>query len=310
MRTETDHLPEEKQDELKRAVKILKCEFAKTLEGGTSAHRRNGRILKIILFGSYARTDWVDEGPEGYQSDYDLLVIVSHKPLTDIATYWYTAEDRLLDDEEIETVVNIAVYSMKEVNDALREGEFFFSEIIEDGIMLYEIKGTKPSGHTLYQFAKPRTLTPQRAFEIADKYCRYWTKKARSGLKLFRFSYKEKEWNDAAFMLHQTVERAYNAFLLTRTLYTPKSHNIKFLRSLTEDIDRGMVEAWPRSERRQRAAFEILKRAYNDARYSMKFTITTEQLEWLGARAERLIELVEAACEKRLAELKAKAGTE
>ena len=87
MRTEADHLPEEKQAELTKAVKILKSEFTKILEGGTSPHRRNGRILKIILFGSYARNDWVDEGPEGYQSDYDLLVIVSHKSLTDIATY-------------------------------------------------------------------------------------------------------------------------------------------------------------------------------------------------------------------------------
>lgn len=310
MRTEPDHLPEEKQDELKRAVKILKCEFTKILEGGTSAHRRNGRILKIILFGSYARTDWVDEGPEGYQSDYDRLVIVSHEPLTDIAVYWYTAEDRLLHDEEIETVVNIAVYSMKEVNDALREGEFFFSEIIDDGIMLYELKGTKPSGHKLYQFAKPRALPPQRAFEIADRHFRHWTTKAKKGLRGFRFFYEDENWNDAALMLHQTVERAYNAFLLTRTLYTPKSHNIKFLRSVAESIDRGLAEAWPRGQRRDRAAFELLKRAYNDSRYSDKFTVTTEQLDWLGARAERLIELVEAACEKHLAKLKAEAGME
>ena len=308
MNTEPDRLPEEKRAELARVVKILKAEFAGRVEGGTAPYRRNGRILKIILFGSYARDDWVDEGPEGYQSDYDLLVIVSHKPLTNIAAYWYTAEDRILHDESIRTVVNIAVYSIGEVNDALRAGEFFFAEIIQDGVTLYELKGTKPSGQALYRLTRPHRLTPEQTFGIADKHFGQWMEKAQSGLKTFRFCQGEGQWNDAALMLHQTVERTYNAFLLTQTLYTPKTHNIKFLRSVAEGIDRNLAEAWPRDSQRDRTAFELLKRAYNDSRYSEHYTITADQLAWLGGRAERLMELVEAACGRHLAALKAEAG--
>jgi len=35
-----------------------------------------GKLLKIILFGSYARGDWVDDSVGRYLSDYDLLVVV------------------------------------------------------------------------------------------------------------------------------------------------------------------------------------------------------------------------------------------
>ena len=43
---------------------------------------------------------------------------------------------------------------------------------------------------------------------------------------------------DAAFAIHQAVERAYICVLLVHTLYFPRSHNIKFLRSLAEDVEK------------------------------------------------------------------------
>src|SRR5690606_26819040 len=74
--------------------------------------------------------------------------------------------------------------------------------------------------------------------------------------------------NAAAFALHQAVERAYGCYLLTHTFYFPRSHNIKFLRSLAEDKDERLVAAWPRDSKIDRRRFELLKRAYVEARYS------------------------------------------
>jgi len=87
------------QEELARAVRILMEEFEAAISLGNQPWKRGGRILKILLFGSYARNDWVDDPENGYQSDFDLLIIVSHEKLTDIADYWYIAEDRILRDE-------------------------------------------------------------------------------------------------------------------------------------------------------------------------------------------------------------------
>lgn len=119
MRNDVDHLPEVQQGELARVVNTLREEFSRAIVSATQPWKKNGKILKVILFGSYAREDWVDEPENGYQSDFDLLIIVSHEDLTDIADYWYIAEDRILHDAEIGRPVNIIVHTLHEVNQAL-----------------------------------------------------------------------------------------------------------------------------------------------------------------------------------------------
>src|SRR5258705_11817771 len=106
MRTSIDHLPQVQQDELARVVQLLMGEFEQAISRATQASRRNGKIYKIILFGSYAREDWVDEPETGYQSDFDLLIFVSHADLTNIADYCYVAEDTILRHETTGTPLN------------------------------------------------------------------------------------------------------------------------------------------------------------------------------------------------------------
>ncbi len=82
MKSEPDHLPQSKQHELEPIQHILLEEFAAATANATASHKRNGKVLKIILFGSFARDDWVDEPENGYQSDYDLLTPTSPRSLT------------------------------------------------------------------------------------------------------------------------------------------------------------------------------------------------------------------------------------
>src|SRR3546814_3600139 len=73
--------------------------------------RKGARILKIILFGSHARGDWVDAplSANQYKSDYDILIIVSQKELTDRAAYWAKAEERLIRAYTIEKTLSTPV---------------------------------------------------------------------------------------------------------------------------------------------------------------------------------------------------------
>jgi len=111
---------------------------------------------------------------------------------------------------------------------------------------------------------------------------------------------------NAAFQIHQAVAAAYACFLLVHTFYFPRSHNIKFLRSLAEDVDTRLFEAWPREQRADRRRFELLKRAYVEARYSDQYDASAEDLEWLTDRARRLPDLVSGLCRARIAELKSR----
>jgi uncharacterized protein len=162
MKTNLDHLPTAKQRELEHIKTVLMREFEAAIAGGTQDWRRNGKILKIILFGSFGRTDWVDEPQNGYQSDWDLLIVVSHEKLTDIADYWFVAENKLLRDPEVGRPVNIIVHTTKEVNNALSKGRYFWVDIIRDGVMLYELPD--------YALATPMLPTPADAYETAKSY--------------------------------------------------------------------------------------------------------------------------------------------
>mgnify|MGYP001275687571 CR=1 FL=1 len=305
MRRDVDHLPAVQQGELERVQRVLMEEFAEAISKATTPSRKNGKILKIILFGSYAREDWVDEPENGYQSDFDLLVVVNHEDLTDIAHYWYVAEDRILRDAEIQRPVNIIVHSLDGVNQSLRRGEYFWVDIARDGILLYELP--------CHPLATPAPLTAADAYLMANQYFEEWLPSIDRALTTASDQVQkgadDRGWRkDAAFTLHQAVERAYICFLLVRTLYFPRSHNIKFLRSLAEDNEPRLIEAWPRERRIDRRRFQLLKRAYVEARYSTAYEITVEELNAILYCVGTLRDLVEQVSRERLEGLRAATG--
>ena len=307
MRTGTDHLPEKQQRELERVTALFLSEFDQAIAGGTQPFRKSGKILKIILFGSYSRNDWVDEPLNGYQSDFDLLIIVSHEKLTDIADYWYVAEDKILRDPAIGRTVNIVVHTLQEVNDALATGQYFFTDIARDGIVLYELPN-----HPL------STSTPPTAKDACAQATAYFGEKS-GGLGIWLETARDqmakatdvgRYRKHAAFNLHQAAETAYACFLLVRTLYVPRSHNIKFLRSLAEEMEPRLIEAWPRDSRVDRRRFELLRRAYVEARYSASYEISAEDLGAPTASVTRLRDIVEQVCTERLETLRTDAAAE
>ncbi|MCB4861716.1 HEPN domain-containing protein [Sphingobium sp. PNB] len=305
MKTDLDHLPDVQRGELARVQKILLGEFAEATSRASQSWKRNGRILKIVLFGSYSRTDWVDEPENGYQSDFDLLIIVSHADLTDIADYWYIAEDKILHDDAVRRPVNIIVHTLDEVNQGLRKGEYFWVDIAREGIVLYELPGSS--------LVAPQPLTSRDAFEMASKY--YWEqiKSLDNWIDLAEYAVSKSEgdidWKrKAAFNFHQAAETAYACFLLVRTLYFPRSHNIKFLRSLAEDIETRLISAWPRGTRAERRLFELLKRAYVEARYSAAYDINAEDLEAIARSVRMLRDAVEISACERIEQLRVDAG--
>lgn len=298
VRADLDHLPHRQQHELERIRTTLLTEFEAAINsggGGTQSWRRDGKVLKIILFGSYARTDWVDEPDNGYLSDFDLLVIVSHEKLTNIHEYWFVAEDKILRDPAVGRTLNVIVHTMTEVNQALSRGEYFWTDIIRDGIVLYELPG--------FPFARPQPMTTKDAAAMAQRYFNDWSTKVTESLAGYAFYRDRGNLRDAAYNLHQAVERAYIGFLLVHTFYFPRSHNIKFLRSLAEDVDQRLTAAWPREGRPERRRFEMLKRAYVEARYGDQYDISIEDLEILSNSAKTLSGLVASVCEERLAKL-------
>ena len=306
MRTDLDHLPANKQRELERVKQIIFEEFADSIALATMSWKKKGRIDKIILYGSYARGGWVDEPhtAKGYRSDFDLLIIVSDKRLTDKVEFWPKIEDRLdrelAIDKTLHTPVNLIIHTMQEVNDGLAHGRYFFMDIATDGIALYEYDDK--------ELHKPKPKTPDEALDMAQEYFDEWYTSAMRAHVNYGDDLK-RGWNkEAAFMLHQATERLYHCVLLVCTFYTPHVHNLAFLRTQAERLDMRLVDAWPRELKSDRRHFEKLKEAYVKARYSKHYRITEEELRWLGKRVEELGRAVHAICSERLEQLRRTAG--
>lgn len=306
MRTDLDHLPPAKQRELERVVRILFEQFADAIAIATSDWKKQARILKVILYGSYARGGWVDEPhtAKGYQSDFDLLVIVNNDKLTDRIEFWATAEDRLNRElaitKTLRTPVNFIVHTLAEMNDGLAHGRYFFIDIARDGIALYQSEDT--------EFHEPKPKTPDQALAMAREYFEEWYPSANKRSDGAKFHLGQGNLRDAAFDFHQTAERLYHCVLLVCTFYTPHVHNLGFLRTQAERIDPRLIDAWPRNNRTDRSRFEKLKEAYVKARYSKHFRISEDELVWLSERVDVLGQVVQVICEDRIAALEQSAA--
>ena len=302
MRTGLDHLPSAKRRELERVVQILFEEFDEARSLATQEWKKKGRILKIILYGSYARGNWVDEPhtAKGYQSDFDLLVIVNDKRLVDRVQYWVKAEERLNRELSItrtlKTPVNFIVHTLDEVNEGLADGRFFFMDVVRDGVAIYQSDDS--------ELAEPRPKTPAQALAMAKEYYDDWFPSAAALQEGTNFYIGKGRFKEAAFSLHQATERLYHCVLLVCTFYTPHIHNLAFLRTQAERLDRRLAEVWPAGGRKERAMFEKLKDAYVKARYSKHYRITADELAWLSERVSELAKAVEVVCLERIRVLK------
>jgi predicted nucleotidyltransferase/HEPN domain-containing protein len=291
-----NHLPDRKRRELSRALKIIFEEFETAQQSKLSEKQKAGRILKVILFGSYSRGGWVEDHKSGYRSDYDILVVVNMHSVGEENELWHDVSDHFLREllvtKTIETPVNVIVHTLQDVNDQLARGRPFFIDIIRDGIILYEKDG--------HPFVAPKPLSEEDARAEAKGYFGEWFRLSQQALEVAKLALERDIWRHGSFMLHQATEEAYHCVLLVLTLYSPKSHRLKSLRSSAERLEPRLIEAWPRDTKFARRCFERLDRAYVDARYSPHYEITEEELRWLIERIQVLQNLVEQVCKEKL----------
>jgi predicted nucleotidyltransferase/HEPN domain-containing protein len=289
MKTSLDHLPENKQANVQTIGDIIHDEFEQ-VTGFANGKKKHSRIVLIILFGSYAKGTWVNDPENGYISDYDILVVLNRSELVEEYRIWHTAEERIT--RKLNAPVNILVHTLADVNERIAQGHYFFSDIREEGIQLYQYNGS--------QLVEPGELSAEEAKSIAKKHYEQWFENASDFLDGYQFYFEKGKLKLAAFSLHQVAEHFYACILLVYTNYRPKSHNLKLLSSLCIQQSKDLRDVFPQDKKFNRRCFELLKRAYIEARYSEHYEITEEELGWLEERVKRLKELTETLCRERI----------
>jgi HEPN domain-containing protein/predicted nucleotidyltransferase len=277
MKASIDHLPETKQTKLAAIAGAIRAEAP--------------AAGMIVLFGSHARGDWVEDAETGYQSDYDLLVVVESAEAVEDHALWTRVEAAARSLAE-PSPVTVIVHDFRELNQQIRRGQFFFAEVWEQGVVLYDAKR--------FTLATPKGGTAAERKALAEEYFDQWFTSAYGFFKNYKFSVGEGDLNIAAFLLHQATERYLTTALLVFTGKKPHTHDIEALGKLVAAEHPLLSEPFPMATAADERLFKLLKRAYIESRYSKSYRITAEELGTLGERVRDLAGRVERACRERI----------
>ncbi|MCD7972907.1 MAG: HEPN domain-containing protein [Candidatus Azobacteroides sp.] len=260
----------------------------------------------IILFGSYARNDYVvyDEKEEFnkvqfFVSDYDILVVTSGisdgiagKALDHVEDLYYRSVKEK--DADRQPPLQFINEDIKKLNKDLTAGQYFYTQIKQEGIVLYD------SG----KFKLARRRKPD--MEDTKKKAEYhFEEKFQSGNEFVlgaEFYYSKNIFKKAAFNLHQACENYYYAIRLVYTQKNNKQHNLSKLSASVRKYSADLAKVFPRDTAEEKRLFNLIKVAYVDGRYNPDFKVTKEDIDALFPKVELLRDITQQLCEAKIEE--------
>ena len=288
MKNSIDFLPERKQRDLRELAALIRDEVKD--------------VVMIILYGSYAANTYVERDERRdygvrtiYMSDYDLLVVTKRRLGERESTVEARIRERFAAGKNDENLPRPQIIneSISKLNDALTMGRYFYVEIVAKGIMLYD------SGEC--QLATPGELDYAEIKKMAEE---SYDDKFSDGLDFFKganFYYQEENYHMTAFMLHQATESFLKTIPLVYILYGYKEHDLQFLIEKCKPYTLELAKVFPCDTDEEKRLFDLLRRAYLEARYNKKnFIVTKADIDALVPKIELLRNIVEKVCRERL----------
>jgi HEPN domain-containing protein len=292
-------LPSKRQAELVRIREIVQEELQAKIASSRKARTKRFRILDFIHYIPPCPSRPIH--PE--KEDALLLIIVSHRALADMSAFWEEVEDRLNQDLTIRQNVICLVHSMNAASQHIEERTSLLNSIARDGHrLLFFASGSSAKKFTFSNAAESKPAESAHA-TIQEDYS-LWKTSASQSIFLAQVSLKQGSgWDSrSAFLLHQASENAYRMFFSTVTAYTPATHQLRRMRHLARAIDSRLEEAWNSRASEEERYFDLLCRAYIEARYSLTYRTSEAALRWQADRVAKLIEIADALCLERLGE--------
>ncbi len=288
MKNSIDFLPERKQRDLHELAALIRDEVKD--------------VVMIILYGSYAANTYVERDERRdygvrtiYMSDYDLLVVTKRRLGERESTVEARVRERFAAGKNDENLPRPQIIneSISKLNDALTMGRYFYVEIVAKGIMLYD------SGEC--QLATPGELDYAEIKKMAEE---YYGDKFSDGLDFFKganFYYQEENYHMTAFMLHQATESFLKTIPLVYILYGYKEHDLQFLIEKCKPYTLELAKVFPCDTDEEKRLFDLLRRAYLEARYNKKnFIVTKADIDALVPKIELLRDIVEKVCKRQI----------
>lgn len=252
---------------------------------------------KILCYG-YRTSNYQDwscfKEDTGYQetvkATFDLLVITSndnnqtdHEILQKI--------DLLATSLDCE--ITAVVQSLDAVNELIAKNSRFLTTLYNKAVLVYNT-GTStlitPPAAPSYETIKSKLETTwNKCFCTAERFYKTACFCLDNG------------WNEKAlFDLHQATQHTCMALLRVYTGYRSTTHNLSRLLALIENFSFVPSTIFPCSTEEETALFNLLNKAYSDARYKEDYSIPTETANLLKKRVHQLLLVAEKLYNKKM----------
>ena len=228
-------------------------------------------------------------------SDYDLLVLTSSINTKKAGNVLDNVEDIFFagKDFDRDTPVQFINDDIKIFNKYIKEGRYFYNQIKEEGIILYN--GGK------FKLSRRRKLNFEEIKEQAQEYFNEKFNQGNGFLQTTKLIYENmQDYKLCSFNLHQACENYYYAIRLSFTLRNNKQHNLSKLSASVKKYSEELNAVFPQDTPEEKRLFALLKAAYIDARYNPHFVVEKEDIDTLLPKVALLRDLAEKICMERI----------
>lgn len=257
---------------------------------------------RIICYGSHTSIsqDWnVFSIGESYQqvtfpTTYNLLIVPGKEDVRLEHEVIQLAEQQA---EALHCHISVVIQSATTLNQSLENGVRFINTVFSKGLLLYNnnagITTPSPTLPDMSVVKKAAEQQWQQNMEIAHRFL----KSASDNL--------QQPWAEQAmFNLHQSVQHTCMALLRYFTGYKSTTHNLSRLLALLESFTCMFEGIFPCITEEEKELFNLLNRAYSEARYKDNYVVPVATAKILERRVKELIALAEALYEKQAELLK------
>lgn len=241
----------------------------------------------VILFGDYIRdnntiNNIVREWDQivDYKTVIQILVITKKPTQEKNMRLSREITSKIKCNRNITSLVNIIIEDIFSFNQAVKESRYFYLDILNEWILLYDSEK--------YKIKDTKKLNELERKQIQKEDFEAWFSIASEFHIDYINAFERKSYKMAIFYLHQSTELFITCYLLVKTWYKPKTHDIDILYSKLKEQTTSFNYWFDLERKNDINCFEILRGAYINSRYKKAYSIKLKDLLFL---ANKVIEL-------------------
>ena len=253
----------------------------------------------VILFGDYVK---VNNTINNLVREWDQIVeyktviqilIITRKP-THEKNMRLSREiiSKIKNNKGIIYPVNIIIEDIFSFNQWIKESRYFYLDILNEGILLYDSEKYKISN------IKKLNKSDIKQIQKEDFKACFWI--ASEFYIDYVNAFERRSYKIAIFYLHQSTEFFITCYLLVKTWYKSKTHDLEILYSKLKEQTKSLNNWFDLEKQNDIYYFEIFRWAYIDSRYKKWYKVNWKDLLFLSNKVIQLRDNIKSLCNKEL----------